>query len=209
MPLATTSHTTNHKSAPECSPTTCHVAPPRRAGTIPLPTPSTHHTHLRRTLPAHAGRITPRTGIPANTTSVHSHLPPPRSTPSGMCWRKGHEGQADIGEHRSHPHPPQELNGAPCPTAPCTTTEHVLEGPRGTQGSHPHQHHQSPCAAIGSHPPPPPTAHHENPTRTHITGSTHYTPWTSEPLPVGNRTTPPHTRPSITPPQTAPPPLTL
>ena len=31
VPLLTTSHTTNHKGAPECSPTTCHAAPPRRA----------------------------------------------------------------------------------------------------------------------------------------------------------------------------------
>ena len=256
LPLPTTSHTTNHESAPGCSFTTCHVRiTSRRARTTPPHPvdashppereehPCTHaqttSQHIEEHLPAHArGRITPRTGTlptphphdsshpspppPRNIThpvhperghpfgSIHPHLHADTPTPSphpplGTCRGKGHEGQADTGtrarqtsESTDHTHiHHKNSNGDPCPTTPCTTTEHVLDestrNPRVTST----QHHQSPCAAIDTR-----TTHHENPTRR----EPHPYPLTpppaetipplhpadlGKPLPVGNRITPP------------------
>ena len=97
LPLPTTSHTTNHESAPGCSFTTCHVRiTSRRARTTPPHPvdashppereehPCTHaqttSQHIEEHLPAHArGRITPRTGTlptPHPHDSSHPSTPP-------------------------------------------------------------------------------------------------------------------------------------
>ena len=166
----------------------------------PLPTPHPHDSPHPSTLtpPKHHTSRPHRTWTPFRVHPLppprgHTH-PLPRDVPPQRAQGPGRHGTHHIhanSGHRSHPHPPQELNGAPCPTASCITTEHVLdESMRNPRVTSTH---------TTNHPVPPPAPvhllhHHRQHTSTQgTTGPTHHTPWTSDPLPVGNRTIgPPH-----------------
>lgn len=185
----------------------------RRGVSLPEPEPCQHHipmTHHNRPHshpPENITPIHPERGHPFGPTYSHLHAdtrPPFAPLPRGCTGARDmrarqtrtHHIHANSGEHRSHPYPPQEPTVPRAPITPCTTTEHVLENPRGAQGSHPLAPPITPAS------PSTRERHTTNPTRTlhHLClpkRSHHHTPWVSKPLPVGNLTT------------ASPPPLTL
>ena len=146
--IAPTQEKNTSTHTPRPPPAHRRTPPAHARGVPPLRTPNPCQHHIPETSHIPSTPNVDTLSGPSTPTSTRTHAPPAsgRASTKGTGARRArgttHPCQLESTDHTHIHH--KNSNGAPCPTAPHTTTEHVLDestrNPRGTST----QHHQSP-----------------------------------------------------------------